>query len=98
MVKISGNMSKEETHREHNGNSTEFKFNYKSYFGVVTRITDLVSLMSSMSKMRTEISDRSATESWLIPSERVWDKDKHKKQKEQDNENCKRWGHNDVRE
>ena len=30
--------------REHNGNSTEFKFVFKSYSGVVARTTDLVAL------------------------------------------------------
>ena len=62
MVEVSGNTSEEERHREHNGNSTEFKFVYKLYSGVVARTTDLVALMSSMSKMRTDTSDRSATE------------------------------------
>ena len=50
MVKVSGNTSGIERHRGHNGNSTEFKFVYKSYSGVVVRTTDLVALMSSMSR------------------------------------------------
>ena len=85
---------------EHNGNSTtEFKFVFKSYSEVVTRTTDLVALMSSMSKIRTGTSDRSATESWLIPIECGWDKGKNKEQEEKDNENpksglssnCRKW-------
>ena len=106
MVEVSGNTSEEERPREHNGNSTEFKFVFKSYSGVVARTTDLVALKSSMSKMRTDTSDRSATESWLIPIECGWDKGKHKEQKEKGNENpksglssnCRRWGHKDASE
>ena len=78
MMKISGSTSEEERPREHNGNSTEFKFVFKSYSGVVARFTDLVALMSSMFKMKTDTSDRSAIESWLIPIECDWDKNKHK--------------------
>ena len=98
MVEVSGNTSEEERPREHNGNSTEFKFVFKSYSGVVARTTELVALMSSTFKMRTDTSDRSAIESWLIPIECGWDKGKHKKQKEQGNENCRKWGHNDASE
>ena len=95
-----GNTLEEERPREHNGNSTEFKFVFKSYSGVVTRTTDLVALMSSMSKMRTDTSDRSAAESWLIPIECGWDKGKNKEQEEKGNENpksglsgnCRKWG------
>ena len=58
MVAVSGNTSEEERPREYNGNSTEFKFVFKSYSGVVARTTDLVTLMSSMSNMRTSTSDR----------------------------------------
>ena len=101
-VKVSGNTSEEEERlREHNGNSTEFKFVFKSYSGVVARTTDLVALMSSMSKMRTGTSDRSAAESWLIPIECGWDKGKHKEPTEKGNENpknCRRWGHKDASE
>ena len=43
----------EERPREYNRNSTEFKFVFKAYSGVVARTTDLVALMSSMFKMRT---------------------------------------------
>ena len=59
MVAVSGNTLVNGRPREHNGNSTEFKFVFKSYAGVVARTTDLVALMSSMSKMRTGASDRS---------------------------------------
>ena len=38
----------------------------KSYSGVVARTTDLVALMSSLSKMRTGTSERSAAEFWPI--------------------------------
>ena len=104
MVAVSGNTSEEERPREYNGNSTEFKFVFKSYSGVVARTTDLVALMSSMSKMRTGTSDRSATESWLIPIECGWDKGNNKEQEEKGNENpksglssnCRKWGHNDA--
>ena len=58
--------------REHNGNSTEFKFVFKSYSGVVARTTDHVALMSSLSKMRTGTSDRRNAESWLIPMKCGW--------------------------
>ena len=91
MVKVSGNPLKDGRPREHNGNSTEFKFVFKSYSGVVARTTDLVALKSSMSKMRTDTSDRSAAESWLIPIECGWDKGKHKEQTEKGNENCRKW-------
>ena len=63
MVEVSGNTLEEERPREYNRNSTEFKFVFKSYSGVVARTTDLVALMSSMFKMRKGTSDRSATES-----------------------------------
>ena len=56
MVKVSGNTLVNGRPREHNGNSTEFKFVFKSYSGVVARTTDLVALKSSMSKMRTDTS------------------------------------------
>ena len=92
MVKVSGNTLKDGRLREHNGNSTEFKFVFKSYSGVVARTTDLVALTSSMSKMRTDTSDRSAAESWLIPIECGWDKGKHKEQKEKGNENLQKMG------
>ena len=64
----------------------------------MARTTDLVALMSSMFKMRTGTSDRSATESWLIPIECGWDKGKHKEQTEKGIENCRKWGHNDASE
>ena len=51
-----------------------------------------------MFKMRTDTSDPSATESWLIPIESGWDKGKHKEQTEKGNENCRRWGHKDASE
>ena len=98
MVEVSRNTSKKERHREHHGNSTEFKFVFESYSGVVARTTDLVALKSSMSKMRTDTSDRSATESWLIPIESGWDKGKHKEQTEKGNENFRRWGRQDASE
>ena len=44
------------------GDPTEFKFVFKSYSGVVGRTTDLVTLMSSLSKMRTGTTERSAAE------------------------------------
>ena len=104
MVAVSGNTSEEERPREHNGNSTEYKFVFKSYSGVVSRTTDLVALMSSMFKMRTSTSDRSAAESWLIPMKCGWDKGKNKEQEEKGNENpksglssnCRKWSHNDA--
>ena len=104
MVAVSGNTLKDGRLREYNRNSTEFKFVRKSYSGVVTRTTDLVALMSFMSKMRTDTSDRSAAESWLIPIECGWDKGKNKEQEEKDKENpksvlssnCGKWGHNDA--
>ena len=73
-------------------------FVFKSYSGVVARTTDLVALKSSMSKMRTDTSDRSAAESWLIPIECGWDKGKHKEQTVKGYENCRKWGHNDASE
>ena len=72
MVTVPGNTWKDERLREYHGNSTEFKFVFKSYSGVVARTTDLVALLSSTSKMRTGTSDRSATESWQIPKESSW--------------------------
>ena len=104
MVEVFGNTLKEERPRDYNRNSTEFKFVFKSYSGVVARTTDLFALMSSMFKMRTVTSDRSATESWLIPIECGWDKGKNKEQEEKGNENpkselssnCRKWGHNDA--
>ena len=84
MVAVSGNTLTDGRPREHNGNSTEFKFVLKSYSGVVTRTTDLVALMSSLSKMRTGTSERSAAEFWLMPMECGWVKSKDKnKNKEQ---------------
>ena len=58
----------------------------------------------SMSKMRTGTSDRSATESWLIPIECGWDKGNNKEQEEKGKENrksglssnCRKWSHNDA--
>ena len=60
--------------------------------------------VSSMSKMKTGTSDRSATESWLIPIECGWDKGKNKEQEEKGNENpksglssnCRKWCHYDT--
>ena len=79
--------------REHNGNSTEFKFVFKSYSGVVTRTTDLVALMSSLSEMRTGTSERSAAEFWLMPLECGWVKRKDKnKIKEQETKKGKSEG------
>ena len=82
--------------REQNGNSTELKFVFKSYSGVVTRTTDLVALMSSQSKMRTGTSERSVAEFWLITMEcdsvKSKDKSKNKEQgtkKGKDNQNPK---------
>ena len=87
MVAVSGNTLKDARLRKYNGNSTEFEFVFKSYSGVVARTTGLVALMSSLSKMRTGTSDRSAAESWLIPMESGWDKGKNKEQEEKGNEN-----------
>ena len=84
-------MLEEERPREYNGNSTEFKFVFKSYSGVVTRTTDLVALMSSMSKMRTGTSERSAAESWLIPIECGWDMGKNKEQEEKGQREPEEW-------
>ena len=84
MVVVSGNTLVDGRPREHNGNSTEFKFVFKSNSGEVARTTDLVALMSSLSKMRTGTSERSAAEFWLIPMECGWVKSKDKnKNKEQ---------------
>ena len=103
MVAVSGNMfGGWRDLGVYNGNSTEFKFVFKSYSGVVARTTDLVALMSSMSKMRTGSSDRCATESWLFPMKCGWDMGKNKEQEEKGNENpksglssnCRKWGHN----
>ena len=66
--------------REHNGNSTEFKFVFKSYSGVVGRTTDLVALMSSLSKMRKSTTERSAALFRLILMECGWVKSKNKEQ------------------
>ena len=104
MVEVSGYKLEEERFREYHGNWTEFKFVFKSYSGVVARTTDLVALKSSMSRMETRTSNRSATESWRIPIECGWDKGKHKDPKEQGNKNprngwssnCGKWGHNDA--
>ena len=46
----------------------------------VGRTKDLVTLMSSMSKMRTGTTERSAAEFWLIPMECGWVKSKNKEQ------------------
>ena len=92
MAAVSGNTLKDGRLWEYNGSSTEFKFVFKSYSGVVTRTTDLVVLMSFLSEMRTGTSDRNAAESWLIPIERDWEKGKHKEQKETGNKcNCRKW-------
>ena len=104
MVAASGNTLEEERPREYNGNSTEFKFVFKSYSGVVARTTDLVALMSSMSKMRTGFCDRSAAESWLIPMECGWENGKNKELEAKGNENpksrlssnCRKWCHNNA--
>ena len=72
VVVVSGNTLVDGRPREHNGNSTEFKFVFKSYSGVVARTTYLVALMSSLSKMRTGTSERCAAEFWLIPMECGW--------------------------
>ena len=104
MVEVSGNELEEERSREYHGNWTEFKFVFKSYSGVVARITDLIALQSSMSRMETITSNRSAIESWQISIKRGWDKGKHKSQKEQGKKNtkkewsnnCGKWGHNDA--
>ena len=62
------------------GDPTEFKFVFKSYSGVVGRTTDLVTLMSSLSKMRTGTTERSAAEFRLIPMECGRIKSKNKEQ------------------
>ena len=80
MVAVSGNTLVNGRPREHNGNSTEFKFVFKSYSGVVARTTDLVALMSSLSKMRTGTTERIAAEFRLIPTEYGWVKSKNKEQ------------------
>ena len=80
MVAVSGNTLVNGRPREHNGNSTEFKFVFQSYSGVVARTTDLVALMSSLSKMRTGTTEWSAAEFWLIPMECGWVKSKNKEQ------------------
>ena len=80
MVAVSGNTLVNGRPREHNGNSTEFKFVFKSYSGVVARTTDLVALMSSLSKVRTGTTEWSAAEFWLIPMECGWVKSKNKEQ------------------
>ena len=80
MVVVSGNTLVDGRPREHNGNSTEFKFVFESYSCVVARTTDLVTLMSSLSKMRTGRTEWSTTEFWLIPMECGWVKSKNKEQ------------------
>ena len=80
MVAVSGNTLVNGRLREHNGNSTEFKFVFKSYSGVVGRTTDLVALMSNLSKMRTGTTEWSAAEFRLIPMECGWVKSKNKEQ------------------
>ena len=64
----------------HNGNSTEVKFVFKSYSGVVGRTTDLVALMPNLSKMRTGSTEWSAAEFRLILMECGWVKSKNKEQ------------------
>ena len=81
MVAVSGNTLVNGRPREHNGNLTEFKFVFKSYSGVVGRTTDLVALMSNLSKMRTGTTERSAAEFRLIPMECGWVKSKNKEQR-----------------
>ena len=66
MVAVSGNTLVNGRPREHNGNSTEFKFDFKSYSGVVGRTTDLVALVPNLSKMRTGTTEWSAAEFSLI--------------------------------
>ena len=78
MVAVSGNTLVDGRPREHNANSTEFKFVFKSLSGAMARTSDLVALMSSLSKMRTGTSERSAAEFWLIPMECGWVKSKEK--------------------
>ena len=73
------------------GDPTEFKFVFKSYSGVVGRTTDLVTLMSSLSKMRTGTTERSAAELRLIPMECGWVKSKNKEQ-EMEKDKSKRKG------
>ena len=80
MVAVSGNTLVNGRPREHNGNLTEFKFVFKSYSGVVGRTTELVTLMSSLSKMRTGTTERSAAEFRLILMECGWVKSKNKEQ------------------
>ena len=80
MVTVSGNTLVNGRPREHNGNSTEFKFVFLSYSGVVGRTTDLVALMSSLSKKRTSTTEWSAAEFRLIPMECGWVKSKNKEQ------------------
>ena len=58
----------------------KFKFVIKSYSGVVGRTTDLVALMSSLSKMRTGTTEWSAAEFRLIPMDCGWVKSKNKEQ------------------
>ena len=81
MVSVSGYTLVGGRPREHNRNSTEFKFVFKSYSGVVTRTTDLVTLLSSLSKMRTGTTERIAAEFWLIPMDSAWVKSKNKEQR-----------------
>ena len=80
MVAVSGNTLVDGRPREHNGNSTEFKFVFTSFSGVLARTTDLVTLVSSLSTMRTGTTERSAAEFWLIPVECGWVKNKNKEQ------------------
>ena len=90
MVAVSGNTLVDGRPREHTGNSAELKFVFMSYSGVVARTTDLVTLMSSLFKMRTGTTERSAAEFGLIPMERGWVKSNNKEQGiEKGNENPK---------
>ena len=78
-VVVSGNTLVDGRPREHNANSTEFKFVFKSLFWSKWHEPQISSpLMSSLSKMRTGTSERSAAEFWLIPMECAWVKSKDK--------------------
>ena len=104
-MKVSGNTLVNGRPRENNGNSTEFKFVCKSYSGVVGRTTELVTLMSSLSKMRTGTTKWSAAEFRLILMECGWVKSKNKEQgmekdksKGKGNENPKSGGLTELRD
>ena len=77
---VSGNTLVGGGPREHNGNSTDAKFVFKSYSGVVARTTDLVTLMSSLSKMRTGTVLADPDGTWLGQEQEQGARDREKQE------------------